>query len=139
MQNQITEKPYSVTKDISANLKKLKILERKGIIKIYQVKIENPTRKIENTDLPNAVLDHTKWDESLFASQEDAERFERIKDILGKANVKDAIHLDTHLREKRDYFVTEDTDILKNKNLLEKTFKELRIRSTEELVRELDK
>jgi hypothetical protein len=45
------KKLYLTTKDISANLKKLRILERKGIIQLFQVKIETHTPKIKNTDL----------------------------------------------------------------------------------------
>lgn len=128
-------KIYTVTKDISADLRKLKALEKKGVIKVYQVKIENYTKKIKNTDLSNFVFDYSLFGEGLLGSEEDAERFEKIKAIIGKDKIGDALHLDTHLREKRDYFVTEDTDFLRHRSSLEKEFKGLKIRNTEELVR----
>lgn len=131
-------RPYTVTKDINADLKKLITLVQKGIIKIFQVKIESPTPKIKNINLPNAVWDHTNWDESLFSSESGSKRFEKIKNILGGGNIKDAIHLDTHIREKRDYFVTEDNNILQHKRILERVFNGLKIRTTDELVKELD-
>lgn len=130
-------KPYRVTKDISANFKKLKVLEKKGIIKIFQVKLETPTPKIKNIDLPNTVWNHTNWNESLLGSKQDSQRFEKIKSIFGGRHIGDAIHLDTHIREKRDYFLTEDTDILKHRKMLEKTFNGLRIRTPNELIAEL--
>lgn len=132
-------KPYFITKDIGANLKKLRTLERKGLIELFQVKIETHTPKIKNKDLPNGVWGHTKFNEMLWTSEDDASRFEKIKEIIGKNNIEDAIHVDTHIREKRDYFVTEDTDILNCKDELEQTFKGLKIRTPDELLGELDK
>ena len=43
------KKIYTVTKDVSASLTKLKKLERHRLIKIAQVDLENVTPKIANT------------------------------------------------------------------------------------------
>lgn len=132
-------KPFTVTKDVSADLKKLKKLERKGLILIKQVKIENVSKKVSDQPLPNGVWGHTKWDEMKWASEDDAERFEQLKRIIGKGNIKDAIHVDTHIRDGNNYFVTEDTDILNVRKQLEQRFNGLKIRTPDELVTELSK
>lgn len=130
-------KPFSVTKDVSADLKKLKMLERAGLVKVKQVRIENVSRKIKDQPLPNGVWNHTNWDEMKWASASDAQRFEQIKQIIGKENIKDAIHVDTHIRDGNDYFVTEDNDILSVRGQLEQQFSGLKIRTPDELVSEL--
>lgn len=129
-------KPFTVTKDVSGDLKKLKKLEKAGLIKIKQVKIENVSRKIKDQPLPNGVWGHTKWDEMKWASDSDSKCFERLKQIIGKGKIKDVIHVDTHIRDGNDYFVTEDTDILNVKQQLEQQFPGLKIRTTDELVTE---
>lgn len=131
------KKTFTVTKDVSADLKKLKTLEKSGLIKIKQVKIENVSKKVVDRPLPNGVWGHTKWDEMKWASDNDAQRFEQLKQIIGKGNIKDAIHVDTHIRDNNDYFVTEDNDILNVRKQLEQQFSGLKIRTPDELASEL--
>ena len=130
-------KVYIVTKDVSANLKKLKKLKSMGLIKITQVKIETQTAKIPNKILPTGVWKHTNWNDMIWGSKEDSGRFEKLKNILGKEHIEDAIQVSTHIREKYDYFVTEDHDILDKRLELEKTFPNLKIRNPDELEKEL--
>lgn len=129
---------YTVTADISANLKKLRRLEISGLIEIYQIKIEDPSPKTKKS-LPTGVWGHTKWDKCVWADGEGARSFEQIKKIIGAHNVKDAMHLGDHIRDGRDYFVTEDRDILDHRDVLQKTFPGLEIRATDELVSEVTK
>jgi len=139
MQNQAQKKQYSVTVDKNVDLQKLMKLERKGIIRIYQVEVESTTKKIKDVDFPVAVLDYTRLNGSLVGSKIDERKFELIKRIIGGNNVGDTIHLYTHIRKKRYYFITEDKDILDKKSILEKKFKGLKIKTANELIGELDK
>ncbi|MBI2611910.1 hypothetical protein HYW54_04185 [Candidatus Gottesmanbacteria bacterium] len=134
----MAKKSYIVTKDSSANYKSLHILEKKGLIIISKVKIENEVKKIKKVYLPTAVFGHTKFGESIFGSEKQAENFEKIKQIIGPNNIKDAILVSTHIREGNDFCVTEDTDILSNKEILEKTFLGLRISHPNKLLEEIE-
>jgi hypothetical protein len=122
----------TVTADISANLKKLKKLESKGLISIFQIKIETPSPRTKHI-LPTAVWDQTNFDECVFGSEESSNVFEKIKKIIGNHHIKDAMHLADHIRDQRDYFITEDTDILKCKEILESEFENLKIFTPHEL------
>ena len=130
--------PFTITKDVSANYKTLKLLEKKDLIQIFRVKIENEVKGIKTEHLPNAVFGHVKFGETVFVSDEQSQIFEKIKAIIGPSNIKDAIFVATHIREKNNYCVTEDNDILSNKEALERAFPGLQVRSTDQLVQELD-
>lgn len=121
----------TVTADISANLKKLKVLEKKRKIKIFQVKIENDTKKIKNKSFPVAVCNYTKINECVLG--DDSSDFEDLKRIIGKDKIKDCIHLENHIRNKRDFFVTEDSDFLSKKIALKNKFPKLKIVTPDEL------
>src|SRR3989304_10096002 len=127
---------YTITADISANQKKLRKLEFLGIIEIYQIDIETPSPKTRKV-MPTGVFNHVNLDNFVLGSEEESQNFEIIKQVIGKHNIKDAMHLSDHIRDKRDFFVTEDTDILSKRSELYKKFPALKIQTTDELVREL--
>lgn len=131
-------KVYTVTKDISADYKKLRVLRDKGFIKIIGIKIENNKDKFDAI-LPTGVMGYTVLGSMKLGSDEQAKNFEELKRIIGRNNINDCIHLEAHIREGYDYFVTEDKDILDKKSELEQQFPNLKIRTTDELVGELDK
>lgn len=131
-------KVYTVTKDISADFRKLKVFRNKGLIKIIGIKIENNKDKFDAV-LPRGVMGYTVLDSMELGSDEQAKNFEELKKIIGESNINDCIHLEAHIREGYDYFVTEDRDILDKKSELEQQFPNLKIRTTNELVREFNK
>ncbi len=123
-----------ITRDKSADLKRLKKLETQGLIEIVEIKIEGYPNKIKNSKLPVAVLGHTVLGEMVLAGDDCS--YEDIRSIIGKHNVKDAITLEAHIRNKHDYFVTEDKDEFINegkRSLLEAKFPGLKIVTVEEL------
>lgn len=131
---------YTVTKDISANYKKLRILEKKGIIKIIYIKIEN-NRTREDAKLPTAVLGtdgQAVLGSMKLGSNEQAKVLEKLKGIIDPIHLRDCMHLEAHLRDGYDYFATEDTDILDKRLMLESEFAGLKVRTPDELIAELD-
>lgn len=131
-------KVYTVTKDISADYKKLKVLRDKGLIKIIGIKIENNKDKFDAI-LPTGVMGYTVLGSMKLGSDQQVQNFKVLKGIIGPININDCIHLEVHIRDGYDYFVTEDHDILGKRNDLEKEFNVLKIRTVDELVKELDK
>lgn len=101
-------RPYKITRDKSADLKRLKVLQKLGLIEIHEVQIESQTNKNKRKVLPVAVWDHTKWGESVWAGDDNS--YDKIRELVGKHNVKDAITLEAHIRNQFDYFITEDKD-----------------------------
>ncbi len=49
-------------------------------------------------------------------------KYMEIREVLGADKVKDAMKLEAHLRNKLDYFVTEDNDFLKKREILKNKF-----------------
>jgi predicted nucleic acid-binding protein len=113
---------YKITRDSGANVKKLKTLEQQGYIEIYDVKLENgrENKKVKEKILPVLVLDHARLGECVLGGEDTV--YDDIRKIIGKNNIEDAMHLEAHIRNKHDYFVTEDTDFLKVKNELQEKF-----------------
>ena len=130
-------KVYTVTKDISADYKKLRTLEKKSLIKIISIRFENNKNK-KSAILPTAVWDHTMWNFSRWGSSEQSKVFEKLKRIIGKNNIQDCIHLEAHIRDKYDYFVTEDKDILSKRSELKNEFLDLKIKTVKELVLKIE-
>jgi len=127
-------KTTTVTRDKSANLKKLRILENKGLIKIHEVTLENFVNKAKNRVKPIGVWNHSKWDECVWADEKNT--YDAIRKIIGKHNIKDAMHLEAHIRNGFDFFVTNDLDeFIKNgkRESLENQFLELKIVTVQEL------
>lgn len=122
-----------ITRDSGADVKLLKILERKGWIKIFDVMLENgrDNSKVAEKMLPLGVWDHGRWGECLWADSDN--QYDAIRNVVGSQNVKDAMHLEAHLRSSNDYFVTEDKDDILNKRVeLRKQFG-IKVVSPEEL------
>ncbi len=130
------QKVYSVTKDNSASLPKLKRLENSGLIKIFQVDLENLTKKIKETCLPSTIFPF-KLNHSRFMDKNSNKRWKKILKVIGKSNLNDAKIVETHLREGHDFLVTEDHHILDKKKELRKVFPSIRIMSPDELVNKL--
>ncbi len=115
--------PLKITRDSSANVKLLKKLENKGLIKIFDVMLENgrENRKIKEKILPIGVWGHSRWDECVWGDEDN--KYDEILHLIGRQNIKDAMHLETHLRSENDYFVTQDKDdILSKRDELLKQF-----------------
>jgi len=128
------DKPYKVTRDKSADLKRLKALEKFELIEIHEVQIESQTNKNKRKVLPVAVWDQTKWDEAVWADEDNS--YDKIRELIGKHNIKDAITLEAHIRNRFDYFITEDKDeFIRNgrREELEKAFPSLKILTVTEL------
>lgn len=114
-------------------MKKLKTLEKQGYIEIYDVKLENgrENKKVKEKILPVLVLGHTRLDECILAGEDTI--YEDVRKIIGRENIKDAMHLEAHIRNGHDYFVTEDTDFLKVRDVLQKRFT-IKIVTPDELI-----
>ncbi|MFW6110266.1 MAG: hypothetical protein ACOC6Q_02475 [Patescibacteria group bacterium] len=128
----------TVTADISANQKTLRALEHEGLIEVTQIDIETPAPKTKKIK-PTGVWGRTKWGKCVWGSKEESKFFEQIKDIIGRDKIDDAMHLNNHIRDRRDYFVTEDHDFLRHRGQLETTFTGLKIRTPNELTNELNR
>jgi len=111
-----------VTRDPSANLKILKKLEKENFIEIYDVILEGgrENQKVKRKILPVGVWNHSRWDESVWADDDNV--YNDLREILGKDKIKDAMQLETHIRNKFDYFVTEDNDFLCKREVLKEKF-----------------
>ena len=129
-----------ITRDKSANLKQLRSLEKAGLIKVNEVKIEELPKQIRSEVLPVGVWDRTNWDESVWGGNDNI--FEKICQIIGRDNIYDVITLEAHIRNGFDIFCTNDRAQFINdgrRENLQKTFKKLKIMTTEELAEELRK
>jgi len=126
------EKVLKITRDASANVKTLKDLESKGFIKVNDVMLEGgrENRKFSRKILPGFCIGHTRIGEGVVAG--DNNPYEEIRNIIGRKNVGDALHLEAHIRSCNDYFVTEDKDFLGNREELNKRF-DVKILTPEEL------
>ncbi len=115
-------KVFSITRDSGANVKILKSLERKRYIKVFDVMLENgrENKKVKEKVLPVGVWGHSLWGESVWAGTDN--KYDEIREIIGKNNIEDAMHLEVHLRSNHDYFVTEDKDFLTKREILEQRF-----------------
>jgi hypothetical protein len=127
---------YTVTADVSANYRKLKVMQLKGLISIFSIRIENNQNR-QSAILPTATVNYAALDLARVGSSEQAETFNKLKKIIGKNNIEDCLHLEAHIRDEHDYFVTEDHDILDRIDKLYREFPKLKIRTVNELIREL--
>ncbi len=128
----------TVTIDTSVDLKRLRELEKQGLIRIEKAHIENRIKKIKK-ELPTvAILGHAL----LPARLGPFKNFFKILSIIGKSNVNDALILEAHIAYGNDYFVTNDIkDFIRSgrREKLERTFPGLKILTVEELERLLRK
>ena len=109
---------YYVTADINADYKKLKVWENKGVITLVGIRIENNWGR-KSAILPTAIIDHAKVGYAIVGSSGQEKVFETLKKIIGRHNIEDCIHLEAHIRDRYDYFATEDADILDHRETLE--------------------
>ena len=114
--------PLIITRDSGANVKALRKLERAGLIECHDVMLENgrENRKIPNKMKPIGVWGHSRWGESVWPSEDCL--YDEIRQIIGKRNVGDAMHLEAHIRSGNDVFVTEDNDFLSKRDELNAEF-----------------
>ncbi len=127
-------KRFKITRDKGVDLKRLKKLEQKGLIEIFDVKIENETKKVSKKILSVGVWDHSKWNEFVWGSGNCS--YNDIRQTIGEDNIKDAMHLEAHIRNGFDYFVTNNPrDFIRNgkKESLEEQFPGLKIVTIDEL------
>ena len=115
------DRGIKITRDSGANLKILRSLEKKGLIEIHDVLLENRTGRVSQKILPVAVWGQTKYGECVWAS--DDCKYDRIREIIGKNNIGDAIKLEAHIRNRFKYFITEDNDFLNRRSTLYREFK----------------
>lgn len=120
----------TLTCDKSCNFKEMRKLELEGLVQIFAVAIEGneSNRKATNQVLPTAVIGSkfaligdTDNPRSVIARNDSL--YEKILSVLGKENRADALHLEAHVRDGRDAFVTEDRDdILSKREVLQDQF-----------------
>lgn len=103
-------------------MKLLKILEKEGFIQIHDVMLENgrENKKVKSKILPVGVWDHGKWGEAVYAGPDCS--YEDIRNVIGKDRIEDAMHLEAHIRNGHDYFITEDHDFIDKRKVLETKF-----------------
>lgn len=81
----------------------------------------NKLRNYE-VDIEIGVWSHSRFGSCKFGSKEDSKRFNEIKKILfpnlkelNDEQIKDSMHLQTHLHYNRDFFITDDKKHILNK------------------------
>lgn len=122
MQFETSLRKLKITRDSGANLKLLRRLEQNGDIEIHDVMLESgrENRKTKKKIFPVAVFGHARFGESVFAGADNP--YNELRNILGQANIEDAMQLEAHIRSKHDYFVTEDNDFLGKRLVLKERF-----------------
>lgn len=117
-----TRRKMRITRDSGANVKILKKLEKEGFIEIHDVMLESgrENKKVKNKVLPVGVWNHSRWGEAVWAGDDNT--YDDLREILGKDKIEDAMQLEAHIRNKFDYFVTEDHDFLDKRDTLKEKF-----------------
>ena len=135
MTNIKSQKKLKITMDSGVDLKRLKILEKDGLVEIHDVKGENFARSVRCRESAVFILDHSTLDGEDVLT-DNSERYEKIIQIIGRGNFQDARKLDAHIREEFDYFVTNNPrDFIYNnkREKLQNSFSELKIVTIDEL------
>ena len=67
---------------------------------------------------PIAVWDspHTGWDNAVYSTEDNS--YETLRRIIGHDHQADVLHLEGHIRTGNEYFVTEDSDFLSKRQIL---------------------
>ena len=82
-------------------------------------------------DIGTGVWNHSRWDHTKFGNDNDKLLLNQLLEYLFgkkeraeyiKQEIRDAMHLKTHLNYKRDYFMTRDNDFLSKRVLLKEKF-----------------
>ena len=73
-------------------------------------------------DIETAVWGQSRYGTSKYGGKEDSTLFDNIKEILYHSRkdltdnqIKDSMHLQTHIKNKRDYFITDDAEHILSK------------------------
>lgn len=112
-------KGFKVTRDSDVDMKRLRHLKDSCGIEIFDVQIDTVSKRTEK--IPSiGVYGLSKYGESIYSS--DATVLNGIVKIIGMNNIKDAMKLEGHIRNKNDYFITQDHDFLDKRIDLEKKF-----------------
>lgn len=135
------KKVYKVLRDKSASFKRLKKLQSMGLIELYDLDFEDnvPPSKMSVKLYPmEGVLDETAVLPFRLPTQEEADRYEAARKLIGKGGKqhRDAITIEAADRHDMDYFVTEDKDDFikeRRRGALEKIFTKVKIVTPEEL------
>lgn len=116
-------------------MNKVEELVKKGRVKIYVTSTmeteflkdkgyQKGINKLRNyeVDIEIGVWSHSRFGSCKFGSKEDSKRFNEIKKILfpnlkelTDEQIKDSMHLQTHLHYNRDFFITDDKKHILNK------------------------
>jgi predicted nucleic acid-binding protein len=107
--------------------KSLRELQRKGFIELVHFPYDPDSRsgQLAMPELPSAAqwwdLKNLTWAElpGTFQDYSGSEHFTEILEILGSENRRDALHVDTAVKNGCSAFVTCDNDILSQKGRLE--------------------
>lgn len=127
-----------ITKDVNIDLKKLKEITKNHSVKIYQIRNENISNKIEYNAPAPFVLDISQLDSGDYPVDDNSrENFDLIAEIIGKHNLEDVRKLVAHIDSGNDIFLTEDNDFLSNKDRLSKVAQDLVIYDMESLENKL--
>ena len=121
-----------ITIDTGVNIKRLRKLEKQNLIKIEKVNLENKIKGVETEHSTIGILDCAKLPFRLGPY----EIYDKIVDIIGRENFKDAMILESHINSSNDYFITnnpKDFIINGKREQLEGEFMGLRILTLEEL------
>jgi hypothetical protein len=94
-------------------------------IKFLQWPVDKRNKNIKNFGLPAGEItwsdDNLTWEASNFtwADYSPTEKYECVKQIVGKNNRRDCIHFDIAIKNKCQFFLTEDKDFLQKRDHLE--------------------
>src|SRR6266516_6039074 len=128
-------KPVPVLRDRSADLKRLRRLERDGLIEIYESALEEPPNRGPVRVLSSlAVIGYGKLDYMTLASESQLEVYKSVKRIVSGGGSKDSMTLETAIRHGLRVFVTDDVDdFLRHKKRIELQFPGLKLLTVTEL------
>lgn len=130
-----------ILRDKNANYKRLKRLQELGYIELLDVLLEDniPKKSGSKRVAPmEGVIGETATIPFRIPSQEEADRYEQARKIIGKGSVRhrDALTLEAAYRYKADYFVTENKKDFINhgkRQVLEQIFPGVKIVTLEDL------
>ena len=126
-----------VAVDQGVNLKRLRELQRQGRIRLVQAHTLEQNFKHVSDQGKAFRFDASTFDGPDLLADENIQEVERI---IGKGKSADVEHVYASWLNKNDYFVTENVeDFIREgrREALENVLPGLRIRTTEELIREL--
>ncbi|MCD6549710.1 hypothetical protein J7K41_03320 [Candidatus Micrarchaeota archaeon] len=118
------------TKRLSKELQKLSTEE----YKLYTVSnLENKNKKLDKT-VGLLILDGPTRLPGRLAEKDTDQIMKNLKAIIGRENMGDILHVETAIKEKMNYFITNDKDILNKRTKIKEYYPELSILSEEEFI-----